>query len=1602
MVKKNKKTANKGADSDDEWNALAVKSAAVNPASKSTNASSFSVLAAIENDEQESQTFNQDEDGNDLGGLMSMLASTRGKNKQKKSKKNRRNDEDEEDAAAILTALDAEMDNTNEDTPVATAKKGKKNKSAITFAALDNEDTVDLQDDVEPDPISPVLEEPLVIASGKKGKKGKKQKTSFDDEMDLLAAEIEGIAVASTPVSTETSSTAKTTSSILDDAQDNPNRIKSKKEKERERKERQKLVKKQQSTTISAPEKTPDVTADVIPDPTPVVVTPVAAPAAPSKRKGGAPVAALREMMAARRAAEEEAKRLEEEERIRIEKEQLLIEEQQRIKDEARMAKKERERLKKEELKRQGKYLTPAQKAAQVQARAKLEVMLASGVKVAALDTTSNEKPKKIVYGRKKPSKNTTSASTTAPEPVVSKPVEEKKDADEPVDDWDAPSDKEASDLPAKIDDGIKDSWDADSDQDVAEKWDDSDKEETLVKPVAKKVNQSATVKPASDAKKATAVANTASSNTSQHAQKDQSDQESSEDEEEDSDDDSSSDDSSDQDSNDGQQTTAQKQEQARKEEAAARRKARIQAAMAARSKDDLRSPICCILGHVDTGKCFGRDTPLLMADGTTKFVQDIKALDQLMGDDCTPRIVQERSLVHESGALYRVVPKNANGHDAFVCNKEHILVMVNVKQPWVSQTVIDGVDQFHVSEVVCIGNIPTVRSSGNFASAVEATKALPAWTLLIWEISVLEYLAVDADLRQHFMIYKPAGGIEYPTTTNLDIMQHFGVESVPNLEHAVMWCIGLWILLGDVDTAGNPVLILSGIDHLHPLIKTLHSHSQKLSISFTNQLDEGVADISKPTIIALGDKFGLLFKSLGIESAECIPDALLRSSKLHRAALLAGLVEGSNAFSIVKDTPKHWDISCKNNMIFENIKRLSSSLGLCVDTVTPATMTQQMSVKTLQIRISGPRMHYVSELISNDSLKTTSVVSIDSWLNVKSNACEFEIESIGCGEYFGFTVMGPNSRFLLGDFTVTHNTKLLDKIRQTNVQEGEAGGITQQIGATYFPMDAIKIKTAMMHKDGPPDYRIPGLLIIDTPGHESFTNLRTRGSSLCNIAVLVVDIVHGLEPQTLESLGMLRQRKTPFIVALNKIDRLFDWKTYPDYPTRDTLKLQAPHVINEFNDRVKKVQIEFAEQGLNACLYWENKNMSKYVSLVPTSAITGEGIPDLLHLLVDLTQTRMTERLMYLSELECTVLEVKVIEGLGTTIDVVLSNGVLNEGDRICVCGLNGPIVTTVRALLTPQPMRELRVKSAYVHNKSVKASLGIKISAADLDKAIAGSRLLVIGEDDDEDEIRDDVMGDLTNLMSSIDKSGKGVCVQASTLGSLEALLSFLKSSNIPVSGINIGPVHKKDIIRTSVMLERAPEYAQLLAFDVPIDKDAAELATEMGVRIFSADIIYHLFDSFTAYMKQIEEQKRKDAAPMAVFPCVLKMINGAVFNKRSPILIGVDVIEGTLKVGTPLCVVNKETQAVIGLGKVTGIELNHKSKMEIKKGDPAVAVRIEGAAYETPKAYGRHFTEANEIYAQVTRASIDVLKTTFRKDMSRDDWALIIKLKKNLRIE
>ncbi|XP_031696677.1 eukaryotic translation initiation factor 5B-like, partial [Anarrhichthys ocellatus] len=578
-----------------------------------------------------------------------------------------------------------------------------------------------------------------------------------------------------------------------------------------------------------------------------------------------------------------------------------------------------------------------------------------------------------------------------------------------------------------------------------------------------------------------------------------------------------------------------------------------------------------------------------------------------------------------------------------------------------------------------------------------------------------------------------------------------------------------------------------------------------------------------------------------------------------------------------------------------------------------------------------------------------------------------------------------------------TGKTKILDKLRNTNVQDGEAGGITQQIGATNVPKETIEEQTRMVKNFEKENLRIPGMLIIDTPGHKSFSNLRNRGSSLCDIAILVVDIMHGLEPQTLESINLLKEKKCPFIVALNKVDRLYDWKRSPETDVVTTLKKQKKNTKDEFDERVKAVIVEFAQQGLNAALFFENKDPRTFVSLVPTSAHSGDGMGNLIALLVELTQTMLARRLAQCDELRAQIMEVKALPGMGTTIDVILINGVLREGETIIVPGVEGPIVTQIRGLLLPPPLKELRVKNQYEKHKEVCTAQGVKILGKDLEKTLAGLPLLVAHKEDEIPVLRDELIRELKQTLSCIKLEEKGVYVQASTLGSLEALLEFLRTSKVPYAGINIGPVHKKDVMKASAMLEHDLQYAVILAFDVKVERESQEMADTLGVRIFSAEIIYHLFDSFTKFREDYKKAKQDEFKNIAVFPAKLKVLPQFIFNSRDPIVIGVTIEAGVLRQGTPLCVPSK---GFVDIGIVTSIEMNHKSVESAKKGQE-ICIKIEPIPGESPKMYGRHFEGTDIIVSKITRASIDALKNWFRDEMQKTDWQLIMELKNTFEI-
>ena len=402
---------------------------------------------------------------------------------------------------------------------------------------------------------------------------------------------------------------------------------------------------------------------------------------------------------------------------------------------------------------------------------------------------------------------------------------------------------------------------------------------------------------------------------------------------------------------------------------------------------------------------------------------------------------------------------------------------------------------------------------------------------------------------------------------------------------------------------------------------------------------------------------------------------------------------------------------------------------------------------------------------------------------------------------------------------------------------------------------------------------------------------------------------MHGLEPQTIESLKLLIKRGTPFVIALNKVDRLYGYESNPQKDIYQNLKLQPQNTQLEFKERKDKIITEFAEQGLNVALANENQDLNEYVSMVPTSAYLGDGIGNIMAYIMEYSQTRLAQRLAFCEELDCTVMEVRSLPGLGTTVDVILVNGTLTRGDVIVVTGMEGAIVTEIRDLLMPAALREIRVKTEFEHYLSIKGAQGVKILARGLEKAVAGLPLFVCQRTDELEVLKRDAEEQLEKALTSIRKKAEGVYVQASTLGSLEALLEFLKTQKIPYSGVNIGPVHKKDVQKAAAMHEHNDEFACILAFDVPVDREVQQFADRENVRIFQANIIYHLEDSFLNYREELKQKRRKEHEHLAIFPCKLQIMPQNVFNARNPIVCGIQVLAGQLKKGTPICVPSKE---------------------------------------------------------------------------------------------
>jgi translation initiation factor aIF-2/yIF-2 len=553
-----------------------------------------------------------------------------------------------------------------------------------------------------------------------------------------------------------------------------------------------------------------------------------------------------------------------------------------------------------------------------------------------------------------------------------------------------------------------------------------------------------------------------------------------------------------------------------------------------------------------------------------------------------------------------------------------------------------------------------------------------------------------------------------------------------------------------------------------------------------------------------------------------------------------------------------------------------------------------------------------------------------------------------------------------------TGKTKLLDKIRNTNVQEGEAGGITQQIGATFIPKESLLIKSNTQ------DIKIPGILMIDTPGHEAFANLRLRGSSLCDIAIVVIDIVHGLEQQTIQSINILRDSNIKFIFALNKIDRLYGWTSVENRNIKESLnenKLQ----LDEFNNRLNKINCDIMSLGINVKLFWENDSIEDTISICPISAITGEGICDLLTYVIKMSQDNLTEEIKIKDELKCVIMEKTITEGVGASIDAILINGSLKKGDIINFQTNDGISKTTIRNLLTPPPNKESRIKSEYIHHNFVKGSMGVKIVANDLDRAIVGSQIYFENE---KIELKEDI--------SEFKLQSNGVTVFASTQGALEALIYFLQNEckpPVPVFEVYIGNVMKKHIDKMIINKSDKKEFSTILAFNVNVVTNVEDFAKKNSIKIFNAEIIYHLFDQYTKYRNDIINERKMMYKSEAIFPCSLKILENNIFRKKNPLIFGVSVLDGNVRLGTPII-----TDEKVIIGKVTGIRSNDKD-IEIGKKGMEVCIKVEN---NDSIAFDRQFSHKNKLFSSISRNSINVLKEHFSDEITKDDAQLISKIK------
>ncbi|MDQ3884014.1 MAG: translation initiation factor IF-2 [Thermoproteota archaeon] len=541
--------------------------------------------------------------------------------------------------------------------------------------------------------------------------------------------------------------------------------------------------------------------------------------------------------------------------------------------------------------------------------------------------------------------------------------------------------------------------------------------------------------------------------------------------------------------------------------------------------------------------------------------------------------------------------------------------------------------------------------------------------------------------------------------------------------------------------------------------------------------------------------------------------------------------------------------------------------------------------------------------------------------------------------------------------------TSLLDKIRGTAVQAREVGGITQHIGASFLPVETIKEITGPLYsKLAKAEAPIPGLLVIDTPGHEVFANLRTRGGSAADIAIVVVDVNKGFEAQTIESIDILKKRKVPFVIALNKVDMVAGWRSFTRFVSED-VKKQDVGVQTLLDEKIYSALGTLSRLGYPSEAFWRVKDFTKEVAMVPVSARTGVGIPELLAVLVGLAQQYMAKRLErhIKGAARGIVLEFSEEMGLGPSANVILLDGTLHQGDNIIIGKRDGAVFTRIKALLLPKPLDEMRdPRDKFKQVKEVSAAAGLKITSPDLQGILAGSPFYVYNNQnknkkEDQERLKSLVESEVKNAIVS-NTQITGIILKCDTIGSLEAIVDLLKKANVAIRLADIGNITRRDVVEAAAVKENDRYLGVTLGFNVKVLEDAQKEAQDRGVKIFNERIIYNLVRTYTewvAYQKEHEESILFNELPPI---CKFQFLKGFIFRRSDPAVFGAEIKVGRLR--QKVHAINEEGKKV---GTVHQIQESGKPIEEATEG-MQVAVSLK------EPTIGRQINEGDVFYTDL----------------------------------